>query len=483
MLAAQVRRRGPGGASHAGCAIRVPMARRVMLIGLDCVPPALAFERYRAHMPALSALMARGAFARLRSTTPPITVPAWTAMISGRDPGELGLYGFRKRLPGSYELSLTDSADVRVERVWDVLGRRGLRSSVIAVPPSWPPFAVPGELVSCFLTPSADAPHTYPAPLAGELAARFGPYTPDVEVRARDRAGLDGALATMTRQHFAIARYLWSAREPDFMMFVEIGPDRLHHAFYADLDEQHPRHDPASPYLGVGERYYALLDRELAQLLALAEEDTAVIVASDHGARPLREAFRINEWLARAGWLALRTRPEAPAPLRPELVDWANTRAWAEGGYYARVFLNVRGREPQGIVDAREAPRLLRELCQALAGVRGPNGERWHNAVEPPGALYREVRGDAPDLIAIFDELSVRPIANVGGEVYAERDDRDADACNHDFDGIFVCAGAGVSARGELPRCAIQDVGATVLALFGVAQPSGWLGSDRSGAA
>ncbi len=457
------------------------MARRVMLIGLDCVPPELAFERYRAHMPNLAALMARGAFARLRSTTPPITVPAWTAMVSGRDPGELGLYGFRKRRPGSYELALTTSADVHVERVWDVLGRRGLRSSVIAVPPSSPPFAVPGELVSCFLTPNADAPHTFPTPLAGELAARFGPYIPDVEVRARDREGLAQALSAMTRQHFAIARHLWSTREPDFMMFVEIGPDRLHHAFYADLDARHPRHDPQSPYLRVGERYYTLLDEELGALLALTDEDTAVIVASDHGARPLHSAFRINEWLVREGWLCLRAPPARPTPLRPELVDWPRTRVWAEGGYYARVFLNIRGREPEGAVAPEDAPRLLRELRQALSAVSGPQGEPWRNAIEPPAALYREVRGDAPDLLAIFDELNVRPVATLGaGAVHAPRDDRDADACNHDFDGIFVCAGAGVHARGELPRCAIQDVGATVLALFGVAQPSDWLGRDRS---
>ncbi len=452
-----------------------------MLIGLDCVPPKLAFERYRAHMPNLTALCARGAFGRLRSTVPPITVPAWTAMISGRDPGEIGLYGFRKRAPRSYALSLADSRDVQVERVWDVLAKQGLRSSVIAVPPSSPPFKVQGELVSCFLTPGASEPHTFPAQLAGELAARFGAYVPDVEVRQRGRDGLAEALAAMTRQHFAIARHLWETREPDFMMFVEIGPDRLHHAFYADIDPEHPRHDPASPFLDVGPAYYALLDQELGALLALADDDTAVLVASDHGARPLREAFRINAWLIREGLLTLRAAPSSPAPLSAELIDWSRTRAWAEGGYYARVFLNVAGREPEGIVPADEAPALMQKLRAALASVRGPGGEPWANEVEAPAQLYRAVRGEAPDLIAIFDGLSVRPIATVGTDaLYAESDDRDADACNHDPHGIFVCAGAGVRARGAQPDAVIQDVGASVLGLFGVAQPADWLGQDRT---
>src|SRR5688500_5945389 len=152
-----------------------------MLIGLDCVPPSLAFGRYRAEMPCLSALIARGAHARLRSTFPPITVPAWTSMVSGRDPGELGVYGFRTRRAGQYGLSTVDASAMQLPRVWDLLSQQGKRSSVLFVPPSYPPFAVQGECVSCFLTPDAEHTHTFPARLAGELAARFGAYIPDLE--------------------------------------------------------------------------------------------------------------------------------------------------------------------------------------------------------------------------------------------------------------------------------------------------------------
>jgi predicted AlkP superfamily phosphohydrolase/phosphomutase len=265
------------------------------------------------------------------------------------------------------------------------------------------------------------------------------------------------------------------------MVLVEIGPDRLHHAFYADLDVEHPQHDPKSVYLGVGERYYALLDRELGELIALADDETAILVASDHGARPLRSAFRINEWLQREGHLVLHHVPDSPQPLQPEWVDWARTEAWAEGGYYARVFFNVRGREPLGSLAPSELPNRVERLRAALLDVTGPHGERWLNSVDAPASLYRQVRGFAPDLLAVFDQLNVRPIATVGSDgVYAARDDRDADACNHDPHGILVCAGAGVEARGDLGECAIQDVGVTALALLGVERPSDWLGHDRS---
>ena len=80
------------------------MGSRVIVIGLDCAPPALVFDRWREHLPSIARLMDRGSWGPLRSTIPPITVPAWTCMVSGRDPGELGLYGFRNRVAGSYDL-------------------------------------------------------------------------------------------------------------------------------------------------------------------------------------------------------------------------------------------------------------------------------------------------------------------------------------------------------------------------------------------
>ncbi len=452
-----------------------------MLIGLDCVPPSLAFERAREWMPNLSALMARGAFARLRSTMPPITVPAWTSMVSGRDPGELGLYGFRKREPGSYALSMVQSGDVQCERVWDVLAKHGLRSSVLFVPPSYPPFRVNGELVSCFLTPDAESPHTFPAQLRGELAARFGAYIPDVEVRARGREGLVDELVRMTRQHFAIARHVWSTREPDFLMMVEIGPDRLHHACFHDLEPSHPRHDPAAPGVQEAREYYRVLDAELGALAALADEETAILVASDHGARPLMSAFCVNEWLLREGYLCLREVPRAPGPLRTEWVDFSRTRAWAEGGYYARVFLNVQGREPQGSVPLEHMEPLRAELARGLRAVKGPQGEPWENTVVSPREAYRSVQGSAPDLLAVFDDLNVRALSTVGSDgLYASSDDRGADACNHDWHGIFALAGAGVTARGPLADCAIHDVGVSVLTLLGITPPADWLGVDRS---
>jgi predicted AlkP superfamily phosphohydrolase/phosphomutase len=264
-------------------------------------------------------------------------------------------------------------------------------------------------------------------------------------------------------------------------MLVEIGPDRLHHAFFAELDASHPRHDKESPLIALAERYYALLDHELGALIALADEDTNVLVASDHGARPSRGCFLINQWLIEQGLLTLRTEPEHPEPLRPEWIDFERTRVWAEGGYYARVFLNVRGRDSHGSVVPSEAASLRDAVRDALRAVRGPAGELWQNHVEAPEQLYRQVRGDAPDLLAFFDGLNIRALSLVSAPcVYQERDPRGGDAANHDMLGIFVLAGPHVSARGELAECSIYDVGKSVLSLFACDHDASWLGDDRT---
>ncbi|HID08969.1 TPA: phosphodiesterase, partial [Candidatus Micrarchaeota archaeon] len=110
------------------------MAPRVLVIGLDCLDPDLV-ERFLPQLPVLRRLIREGEFRRLRSVDPPITVPAWMCAFTGRDPGELGVYGFRNRVDHSYGgLRIATSAAFRAPAVWDELGRMGLRSVVVGVP-------------------------------------------------------------------------------------------------------------------------------------------------------------------------------------------------------------------------------------------------------------------------------------------------------------------------------------------------------------
>jgi predicted AlkP superfamily phosphohydrolase/phosphomutase len=441
----------------------------VLVIGLDCVPPRFAFDRYLSVMPNLARLMERGSHGPLRSSLPPITVPAWACMFSGRDPGELGLYGFRKRSLGSYELQTISSADLTEPMIWDELGER--RACLLFVPPSYPPPPINGELVSCFLTPDADAPHTHPPELAAELRARFGPYQPDLE-HVEVSPEFLAALYAGSAQRFGIAEYMLRTRRAALTVLVDIGPDRFHHAFLAHIDPEHPRHQPGNAYAGEGARYYAFLDRQIGRLVDAAGPDCAVMVLSDHGARPLRGGIHINEWLIERGYLVLKRYPQSPRALDPEDVDWSRTRAWGEGGYYARIAFNIHGREPAGILPPTAAAGLCDELTRELSRLPGPSGERLTHRIVRPQDCYRAIRGLPADLLVFFDDLGFRALGSIGSRsLYSEHDDTRADACNHDWDGIFVLSGADLPARGRLFGLGSASVAETLRELLQLPAP------------
>jgi predicted AlkP superfamily phosphohydrolase/phosphomutase len=450
---------------------------RVAVIGLDCAEPKLVFERWLPELPNFQRLIERGMWGPLRTVDPPITVPAWSCMTSGLDPGELGIYGFRNRSAYDYDsLIVADSGAVAEPRVWDRLSADGKHVIVVGVPQTSPPVPVNGELVSCFLTsdPRTDS-YTHPPELRAEVERLVGAYRVDVRnFRSDDRDRILAEVYEMTEQRFRVCRHLLDTRPWDFFMMVEIGLDRMHHAFWRFLDPEHPRYEPGHRYQDAIRNYYAYLDDEIGELLERFDDDTAVLVVSDHGARPMHGAICVNEWLVSEGYLVLEETPTQITPFREARVDWSRTRAWGEGGYYCRLCLNVRGREPQGTVEpGEEYEQLCAELTRRLEELPGPDGTPIGTRVFRPDELWREQRGIPPDLIVYFGDLGWRSNGSVGhGRHWTLDNDTGPDDANHDRDGICILAGATVPA-GRRDDLVIYDIAPTILDLAGLpADPS-----------
>jgi predicted AlkP superfamily phosphohydrolase/phosphomutase len=452
-----------------------------MIVGLDCVEPTLV-ERWRERLPALSRLIESGAHGRLTSVIPPITVPAWSCMMSSRTPGDLGVYGFRNRSDHSYDgLFIADSTAIRPPRLWDLVGRSGGSSIVLGVPGTYPPRPVRGVLVSCFLTPSLESRYTFPPGLRDEIADVVGEYRFDcTEFRTEDKDDLLRQVYEMTDRRFALAEHLLETRPWQLFAMVEMGPDRMHHGFWKFMDAEHRRHEPGNPYEQAIRDYYVHVDGLIGRLLGHAGADTAVFVVSDHGAKRLEGGIRINEWLRGEGLLATLREPEGVCGLRDVGVDWARTTAWGDGGYYARIFLNVRGREPEGTIDPGDYERARDDLIARLEAMPDDRGRPLGTRVYRPEDLYREVNGVAPDLIAIFGDLLWRSVGTIGGcdGVYTFENDTGPDDANHAQDGVFIAAGAGIGARGAIDLH-LLDIAPTVLELLGLPVPDGMRGRSR----
>ncbi len=449
---------------------------KVAVIGLDCAAPELVFEQWREELPCLRSLAGRGVWGKLQSVCPPITVPAWSCMMSGKDPGELGIYGFRNRKDHSYDgMVFANGTAVREPRAWDVLSQAGKKVIVLFVPGTYPPTPVNGVMVSCFLTPSAQSGYTYPPDLKAELESRFGPYRLDVEnFRSEDKDRILQEIYKMTEQHFAIARHLVSTREWDFFMMVEMGTDRIHHAFWKFHDKTHRKYAPGNRYENAIHDYYRFVDQQIADFIPALGNETSLLVVSDHGAKKMEGGICVNEWLIKEGYLALQQPPSGRTSLAKAGIDWNRTMAWGEGGYYSRVFMNVKGREPQGVVEPSDYQAVRNEIRAKLETMTDDQGKPLGTRVFYPEEAYRTVRGVAPDLIVYFGDLGWRSVGTVGlGTVHTFENDTGPDDANHAEYGMFLLREPNGGRGRQLQGKKLFDISATILDRFGLPLPNG----------
>jgi len=222
---------------------------KLLIIGLDCAEPKLVFG-WKDELPNLKKLIDTGAYGKLRSTHPPITVPAWAVMMSGKDPGQLGYYGFRNRKDYSYDgYEIVNATAVKHDRAWDILSRAGKKIVLLGVPQTYPPKPLNGCVVSGFLAPSTDSNYTYPIALKDEIEEVSGGYVIDVEdFRTDDKEALLERIYEKTEKHFKVAKYLIKTKPWDFFMLVEMGVDRIHHGFWSYMDPEHHKYKPGNPF-------------------------------------------------------------------------------------------------------------------------------------------------------------------------------------------------------------------------------------------
>ncbi len=469
-------RRGGRGSLRVEEVFLATASRKVFVIGLDCAPPELVFDKYKDDLPNLSRLMATGAWGDLESCHPPITVPAWSSMLSSRDPGQLGFYGFRNRADYSYDrMTIATSTAVKADRVWDILSAAGKEVVLVGVPQTFPVKPVNGVMVSSFLTPSIESQYTYPAALKEEIAGLVGEYMVDVRgFRTEDKDSLLKQIYEMTEKRFTVLKHLVQTRSWDFFMFVEMGTDRIHHGFWKYMDPSHPKHEAGNRYQEAIRDYYKVIDAGIGELLGCLDDDTVVLVISDHGAKKMDGGICFNEWLIREGYLVLKNKPEGIVPLEKCEVDWNRTKAWGSGGYYGRLFLNVEGREPQGIIPQSQYEAVRDELIAKLEAITDEKGKNIGTKALRPQDLYKETRNVPPDLIVYFGDLYWRSVGSIGlGSVYTYENDTGPDDANHAQNGIIIINDPSRSLGGrELAGLQLMDVAPTLLDMLGVDIPA-----------
>ncbi len=502
---------------------------KILIVGLDGATLDLILPwADEGLLPTFAHIMSAGSWGRLESVIPPLTGPAWTSFMTGKNPGQHAIFDFIRRDQDGYN-GVPINASLRDgDTLWQLLSQAGKRVGVFSVPVTYPPEPVNGFMVTGMLTPPDADDYVYPPALARELERAVPSFTLTPEGTAHSRGQellLVDALERLTEMTMESVRFLMGSQEWDFFMTVFKETDVAMHWLWRFMDESHAAEDSADYVQDGAERVrhglrdcYRRADACLAELLDTVGDDTILVIMSDHGAGPLEQYIHANAWLVAEGFMrlkrdlptgakrllyrigltpvnlyklimALGRGPQMAQTLRHHKagvlsllrrlflsfgdVDWARTRVYSLGNY-GQLYVNLRGREPQGTVaPGAEYEQVVDELVDRLSHLRHPQ-----TGAPIPLRIYRRDEiyhgahvEEAPDVVFLPEDMRYN---GFGLYQFSSRSwlepafDRSG---GHRMDGVVMFIGPGVRRGQVLEGARLIDLAPTVLAALGVPVP------------
>ena len=501
------------------------VARRVFCIGLDGATFDVMTPLMEAgEMPVMARLMEEGAWGPLRSTPNLISPSAWTSFMTGVNPGRHGIFEFYEKRRDSYGVRFINASDRKAASLWRILGERGARVGVVNVPMTYPAEEVNGFLIAGLESPGPEARFfSHPPGMYEELTRALGRYIMEPGITSHVMAGdlqrAEALLYESVLNRRDSTLYLMENHPWDLFTVVFRETDPAQHCFWKYHDRNSPDYTP-SEYARVVPEVYRRIDAAMGEILAALSDDVFVLVLSDHGF-----GFRqygnlcLNGLLEGAGMLRFRRdgrrglsgrlyrqvekrfkrkTKERLVRLFPGLrervqsgvffssIDWEGTRAFTDG-VREGVYVNLRGREPGGVVSPSEYDEVRDEITALLMEARDPDsGERVVQGVLRREDVYSGPMTEmSPDLIVRWrPDVAVGGLMDRGGRVYRPRfltEEHRTISGDHREEGVLFMRGEGVRA-GRVEGASIMDLAPTILHVMGQAVPSDMEGRVLTGA-
>jgi predicted AlkP superfamily phosphohydrolase/phosphomutase len=471
------------------------MSARALLIGLDGATFSILDPLLREGvMPFLQNLLGSGTRAELTSVVPPLTPPAWTSLMTGRSPGNHGIFDFMRfesRVDGHY-LQWLDSGAVDCETLWSIVTRHGLKATVLNFPLMYPAPAISGCVVpgwvpwrhlrlACHPSNLYDKLRVLPGFNARELAMNMS-----LEGKALEGCHREGDYEDLIKLHirreqqwFGILRYLMHEEPCDLTAVLFDGVDKLQHFCWRFLD---PKLYPSSPspvevkIRNLCLEYFREIDRFLAEIVALAGPRATIVLASDHGFGATTEVFYLNAWLHQQGYLAwadaAQIKEKFPETLGVESmvrrlyeVDWDRTAAYCPTPSSNGIYFSVPKRE----ASAGEYKEYRQQLISSLRSFSDP-------ATGKPVVtrIWTREEAFAGRCMALAPDLTIS--LRDGGFVSILPSDRVLKprpeiTGTHHPQGIFIAVGPGIRKRDSVSPLSILDVAPALLYILGIPVP------------
>jgi predicted AlkP superfamily phosphohydrolase/phosphomutase len=445
--------------------------------------------------------------------------------MTGKNSGKHGVFEFLEHEHDPMHTRVNSSRAIRSELLWEIAGRHGKRSVAAAVPLSYPPRKFPGFFLGDFLSPENAADFSSDPELLRELEAHLGePYQPwntAVHDGGREREALD-SLTKFLDHHLRAVRFLMKRCEWELFVYDLMATDRIQHELWHAWDTSH-RAARGRDLSQVREGFIAFwqkLDAQLGELAGDLPSDTSLILMSDHGFGPIEWYVNFNVWLLEQGFIQLRNSPYVAQKrwfyrrgitpqwfyglmakfggakgrvsrfrgkqdtwvdrladtmfLSKKHIDWSRTRAYAMGNF-GQIFLNIKGRQPQGCVEPADVPALVAHIKQQLHELRHPeSGEPLVSHVYESRDLYEGPHvGLAPDLTVVLGDWKYRTIGLYDFTTHRVISPAFGPTGDHRMEGVFVGIGPAFRKNAKLNGDAtLLDIAPTALNVLGVPIPS-----------
>ena len=478
-------------------------------------------------LPNLARLRAQGSSGSLRSVFPPLSPVAWTGVMTGKNSGRHGIFEFLEHAHNPLRGQVNSSRAIHSKLLWEIAGEHGKTTVAGGVPMSYPPRPAtqfPGFFLGDFLSPAAAPDFTTDPVLLAELEKAVGPYRPWSTVihDGGNEAAVLADLHAFLDQHLRAIEFLMNRCNWDLFIFDLMATDRLQHELWHVWDLTHRAAQGREHELEALRpkliAFWQRLDQGIGAIEADLPPDTAFLIISDHGFGPIEHYVNFNVWLLEQGFIALQnsfyvkqkhwfyrrgSTPEWIYGVMSQLgmgnhrvsrfrgkqdsfmdrlaesiflsrrhIDWAQTRAYAQGNF-GQIFLNLKGRQPNGFVAPEDARPLLEDLKAGLRTIPHPEtGQPLVEHVYERDELYHgPYAALAPDLTVVLTDWRYRTIGLhdfTTNQVIAPAFGPTGD---HRLEGILIASGPAFRSGAAPQAAALLDIAPTVLHLLGIPVP------------
>jgi predicted AlkP superfamily phosphohydrolase/phosphomutase len=463
------------------------------------------------YMPALKSIIATGASATLQSTIPPMTAPAWTSFMTGKNPGNHGIFSFFNYEEGFENPKLNRLNDIKAQKIWNYLNHNGFSAGVADLPMTYPPEPLHGIMVSNLLTSGNRGASTYPEDLKDELVKNLGV---SLKYAILDKLSQSASYLEHLIQSVEVKKkidlYLIDRYKLNCFITVYSHLDTLQHYFWRYFDASRVFHNKnrSRKFEKYFKSFFRKIDEAISESNQFVDEDGYIVVVSDHGFGPISRVANINRFLFELGYLSLKRdtkrqgkdilplkldyrkllnffskidifnikgklskelrekiRKKVEGSLTP-LIDFNNSLAFFGHPMDQGIFINKRHQSINN--SEKKYSEIREEIKSVLSSLKDPyhNVHVFENVYDREELYHGKYVNSAPDIIF---KITAGYFCQSGitSKNIIEEQSKAFVSGSHRPKGIFVARGRNLSQGKKLSDLNMIDVLPTVLSMLG----------------